>query len=594
MKTFKKLSIRIQALIIGLIIITMIPIIIGMVYWQSSAMIIEQHNQYNSELVSLIKQRITKNYTDISSLMTNIGYEQTVQNFLTESDSLSIYELSKKIESLMGVLKNTNRDILDIVIISEAGKYTSLSGNIPYAAETKEAIGNDGEVHYAGFRKDTLANNRDMVLFGMTVFYTGNKEIYGTKIGYIMVALDASSIQTELQNYPQLAGTGIYMLDPEGIVYTNTDPHTRLNGNELDRLSRIGNQSAIETLAGQRSSIQSFDLPEIDGTIIIAVPISSLTHKLEQLKKASYILLIITFLVIAMPYITVMMNILKPLAKLISFMKRVKSGDLHVLHTKVSLEGYAEIEVISHEFNTMLDRINHLTDNLVQTKTQLYQAELEKQRAEFSYLQSQINPHFLSNTLDAIKGISLVKGVKEIYEMTSSLSRITRYSMQGTIEVSLEEELNIVKSFVNIHQGRFPGKISFEQYCPPDILSVTIPKMSIQPIVENALCHGLEASPKKGRIILNAYVNSEGNLEIVVTDNGVGIEPDRLSQLTQILNTNEVSLIKHIGIRNVHNRLWLKYGKPFGVKIQSVAKLGTEVILTLPMPSSSNNPCNIE
>ncbi|MGG1515591.1 histidine kinase [Paenibacillus oryzisoli] len=536
----------------------------------------------------MIKQRISKNYTDISSLMTNIGYEQTVQSFLTESDSLSIYELSKKIESLMGVLKNTNRDILDIVLISEAGKYTSLAGNIQYAIETKEDIGSDGEVHYSGFRKATPANNRDMVLFGMNVFYTGNKQIYGTKIGYIMVALDASSIQTELQNYPQLKGTSIYMLDPDGIVYTNADPYTQLDDSQLERLRGIGNHSSIETLAGKRSSIQSFNLPEIDGAIIIAVPISSLTQKLEQLKKASYILLVVTFLVIAIPYITVMMNILKPLAKLISFMKRVKGGDLNVLHAKVSLEGYAEIEVISHEFNTMLERINHLTDNLVQTKTQLYQAELEKQRAEFSYLQSQINPHFLSNTLDAIKGISLVRGVKEIYEMTNSLSRIMRYSMQGAIEVRLEEELNVVKAFVNIHQGRFPGKISFEQYCPPDILSATIPKMSIQPLVENALSHGLEASSKKGRIILNAYVNSEENLEIVVTDNGVGIEPDRLSQLTQMLNTNEVSLNKHIGIRNVHNRLWLKHGKPYGVKIHSVAGLGTEVILTLPLPSSSN------
>lgn len=262
-------------------------------------------------------------------------------------------------------------------------------------------------------------------------------------------------------------------------------------------------------------------------------------------------------------------------------MKNLKGGNLDMLHSKVALKGYAEIEVISNEFNTMLERINNLTEQLLETTSELFQKDIEKQRAEFAFLQSQINPHFLSNTLDSIKGIALVKGNRDIYDMTTALSTMLRYSIQGKDEVNLGDELKIVNAYVKIYQGRYPDKIAFE--CSDKFLHVKVPKMIIQPIVENALGHGLEPKGNTGHITVRIEQDDNGVLAITIADNGIGIEPDRLKQLMDGLNS--ASSDNHIGIQNVHNRIRLKYGYPYGLTIHSVSGQGTEVRITLPMQS---------
>lgn len=571
--------------------IAIIPIVIARVYQQSSSMIIDQNTQYNIELVSLLQQRVSTNYSNISNLMMNLGYDATVQKFLVENDNLTTYELSKKVESLMGVIKNTNKDILDIIIVSRTEKYTTLAGRINYATELMNTLGNDGAVHYGGFRKADPVIGRDKVLFGMNIFASGDTMFYGEKIGFITFVLDVKSINTELKQYPRLAGTSFYMMDNKELVYTNSNDEHMLGNNQLDLYGDYSEKAVIERINGKRYAIQSFELPELSGRIITTVPISNLMKELESLKKASYILLVITLLLISFPYTMLMMNILKPLTKLMKFMKSLKGGNLDVLHSKVTLEGYAEIEVISNEFNTMLERINDLTERLLDTTSKLYQKDIEKQRAEFAFLQSQINPHFLSNTLDSIKGIALVKGNRDIYEMTTALSTMMRYSIQGRDEVSLEEELKIVNAYVKIYQGRFPDKIAFEKHCADEFLSIRVPKMMIQPIVENALGHGLEPRGNSGLVLIRINKNNDGNLEITIADNGVGIEQDRLYQIIERLNNQDAASTSddHIGIQNVHNRIQLKYGEHYGVAIDSVSGQGTEVKLTLPILPFNNS-----
>lgn len=583
MKPFKKLSIRVQVLIIGAIIFGIIPFVIVKVYQQASTIIITQNTQYNTELVSLLKQRVSANYTNTSNLMINLGYDTTVQKFLLESDKLKIYDFSKKVESLMGVVKSMNKDILDIVILGGPNIHASLDGKIKYAYESMESSSDDGVVHYEGFRQAGPFLKSDVFLFGMNIFASGDTPLYGEKIGFITIIMDVKSINTELEKYPRLAGTSFFIMDNHEVVYTNNNGKGQmLKHVQSTHADSYSEKAVFETIDNKRYALQSFDLPEISGKIIMAVPISNLMKELEKLKKTSYFLMLITLILVFIPYGVLMMNLLKPLTKLIRFMKSLKGGNLEVLHSKVSLEGYAEIEVISNEFNTMLMRINDLTNQLIDATSKLYQVDLEKQRAEYAYLQSQINPHFLSNTLDSIKGIALVKGNRDIYEMTNALSTMLRYSIKGSDEVSLEEELKIARACVKIHQGRFPGKIEFEQLCPEELYTISVPKMIIQPIVENALEHGLEAKGGLGLLRISVEKRSEDCLEITVTDNGIGIASDHLHQLNEKMNNNIITSNDHIGIQNVNNRIWLKYGDAYGVKMFSVQGEGTKVVITLP------------
>ncbi|GGH36475.1 sensor histidine kinase [Paenibacillus segetis] len=584
MKPFKKLSIRTQVMIIGMVIIAMIPFVIIKVYHQASRTIINQNTQYNTELVSLLKQKLSANYANASNLMMNLGYDTTVQALFIETDKLKMYNLSKNVESLIGVVKNTNKDILDIVILGRLNTKTPFVGKMNDINTVMEQAQDDGEVHYIGYRKEDYKIPKDNFLFGMNIYSYGDTPLYGEKVGFIAIALDVKSINTELERYPRLADTTFIVMDNQEIVYTKSNEDDRL----IDQFKQAGMQASSDkaymaSIDGKKYAIQSFDLPEISGSIVTAVPIHSLIKELDTLRKTSYMLLVVTLLLFSIPYTILMMNILKPLTKLMRFMTRLKSENLNVLHSQVSLEGYAEIEVISYEFNTMLERINDLTGRLIETTTNLYQVDLEKQRAEYAYLQSQIKPHFLSNTLDSIKGIAIVKGNQEIYEMTNALSTMLRYIIKEKDEVSLGEELKIAEACVKIHQGRFPDKMTFEFYCPEEFLPIPVPKMFIQPIIENALSHGLEPRGKGGSLLLSVEKSATNCLVITIIDNGVGLSPYDLSNLIDRLNSKNVTSTEHIGVQNVHNRIWMKYGDPYGVNIHSVEGQGTTVIIQLPI-----------
>ncbi|MDQ6422144.1 sensor histidine kinase [Paenibacillus sp. LHD-117] len=585
MRAFSKLSIRTQVLAIGVILLAVIPLVSIVAFRQSSEVIVNQNTQYNMELVSNLKQRVSDNYAKISGIMINLGYDTTVQDFLAESDNLRTYELSKKVNSLMGVIQSTNPDISDIIIVNASGKHISLTGKIGLAQRLMDKLDeHEVSVEYGGFITDDPSLVNDSFLFGMNLFASLDTYRYGEKIGFIAVVLDAKSIQSEIEKFPRLSGTSFYLRTNGQLAFANAAGMVLdLDKERLALYSGYGENAVLEKIGGKSYAIQSFALPEINGNILSAVPIGNLIKELKVLKRTSYIMLIVTLVLVTIPYTILMMNILKPLGKLIAFMKRLKSGNLEVLHSKVELEGYAEIEVISTQFNTMLNRINDLTQQLLDTTGELYQVDIERQRAEMSFLQSQINPHFLSNTLDAIKGIAIVKGNRDIYEMTAALSRMLRYSIKGTNEVTLEEELKIIGSYITIHQGRFPGRIEFEQYTAEELHGVLIPKMIIQPIVENALIHGLEPHASGGKVVIQAVLRENRQMEIIVTDNGVGMELERLEQLRNTLRSRDRSANQHIGIKNVNDRVRLHYGKDYGIEINSWHGNGTMVRINLPI-----------
>ncbi|GIP54346.1 sensor histidine kinase [Paenibacillus vini] len=581
MKTIKRLSIRTQVLLFGLFIIALIPVIISRVYQLSSETIINQNTQYNTELVSLLKERISANYANISSMMMNVGYDSTVQKFLLEKDKLRVYDLSQKVEGLLSIARNMNTDILDIVVTGSSNTRVSIAGRTKYVEDLMDTAGDDGIVQYRGYSPPDKILDKSKLLFGMNIFASGDTSKYGEKIGYLAVIMDMRAIQTEFSEYPRLAGTSFFMIDDKGVIYSNSNEPEAMLEPILNRAAYEDGKSTVETINGKKYAIQSFQLPEISGRIVTAVPVHSLMKELEKLKKFSIWLLALTLLVVSIPYSVLVMNLLRPLSRLMRYMNQLKAGSLQVLNNKVDLRGYAEMEIISRQFNDMTTRIHDLTGQLVDASTQLYQSDLEKQRAEYSYLQSQINPHFLSNTLDTIKGVAIVKGNREIFEMTTALSTMLRYSIKGKEEVTLGEELKIAEACVKIYQGRFPDKFTYTLFCPQEWLHISVPKMILQPIIENALAHGLEAQGS-GVLLISVETSEEGLLEIAVEDNGVGIPADRLEQLTKLLAQKNIESGDHIGLLNVNNRLHLKYGDPCGVRLYSREGSGTKTVLMLP------------
>lgn len=238
-------------------------------------------------------------------------------------------------------------------------------------------------------------------------------------------------------------------------------------------------------------------------------------------------------------------------------------------------------------FNVYTELMSLIDDNATKADREYSLAMLKKQ-AEIKALQNQINPHFLYNTLDCIRGMAIEQGADNIEEMTRALSGMFRYSIsrKGKTKALMEEELANVNNYLRIQQYRFRNKINITETIDPAVKKCCVPKLLIQPIVENAVFYGLE--PKTGERNLNIEAYCTGKKLIVkVEDNGVGMSFDKLRTINDAMcsgvSMGDNGRGTQLGIVNVNERLRLLYGEEFGLRIFSCPKVGTTIEMVLPI-----------
>lgn len=274
-------------------------------------------------------------------------------------------------------------------------------------------------------------------------------------------------------------------------------------------------------------------------------------------------------------------------------LKRIEDGD-----TTVRLEPETvinEIIDLNSGINSMTSKIDRRTMELVSSNEEnleilkaLHDEEILHREARISALQSQINPHFLYNTLECISSIALAYNAVEIQEIVISLSHMFKYAVRKDSVVKILDEITSVQSYLNVQKIRFADKIQATIELPEDLLGLNMMKFIIQPIVENSIYHGLEPKVGEGHISITGS-SSTDTVIIVVQDDGIGMSSDFLESLLIHINTdsaiggNESLDSRGIGLLNIHNRIVLSYGEPYGLKIQSEIGSGTSVTITLPI-----------
>ena len=237
-----------------------------------------------------------------------------------------------------------------------------------------------------------------------------------------------------------------------------------------------------------------------------------------------------------------------------------------------------------------------MEDAVLRLRAQLNTNELisaTKKQAQYLALQNQINPHFLYNTLEGIRGEALAAGLTNVAEMTEALATFFRYTISNVEQlVTLEDELDNIESYYIIQQYRFGERLSLTVDCGDEdrevLYNYRLPKLTLQPIVENAIFHGIERKVGKGSIRIKVEA-TEMRLIITVSDDGLGIEPERLRELTEKLGKPAFDYVKPdgekkggIAIVNVNNRIRLLFGEEYGINIFSTVGIGTDVEINLP------------
>jgi two-component system sensor histidine kinase YesM len=210
------------------------------------------------------------------------------------------------------------------------------------------------------------------------------------------------------------------------------------------------------------------------------------------------------------------------------------------------------------------------------------------QREKLSALQSQINPHFLYNTLNCLSSIGLAYDVSEVVSISSAMSRIFRYSIKGQEIVSIKDEMSCIKDYLLIMDIRYKGKFEIVIEMDESFLEMKSLKMILQPIVENAMYHGLEMKSGVGRLFIHGHISEHGYMQIDIEDNGVGMTDKQLSDLRKGIRDDENAELsgtdkQSIGLGNINKRLKLQFGSPYGLDVVSEEGKGTKVTVRLPV-----------
>ncbi|WP_339261204.1 sensor histidine kinase [Paenibacillus sp. FSL R5-0713] len=271
------------------------------------------------------------------------------------------------------------------------------------------------------------------------------------------------------------------------------------------------------------------------------------------------------------------------LVRILKHMKKVKTQNFQTIPPEDARD---EIGQLTMEFNRMTETIHNLIHEVYLADIQKKDLELKQQQAQLHALHSQINPHFLFNTLESVRMRSLIKGEKETAKIVHNMAKMFRKSISwNQNDVTVKEELELIESFLQIQKYRFGDKLQYRIEADPAVLMYRIPKMVILPFVENASIHGIESSPGVG--IIQLFVSTEiDHLLIRLTDNGIGMSQARLEELLSYLNQN-TDMGEHVGMKNAYSRLKLCYKNHFTFDIQTGEGEGTRIQIKLPLDPSA-------
>lgn len=420
---------------------------------------------------------------------------------------------------------------------------------------------------------ETNFPSRETSLYaGRAIVDSSNSHI----IGYILVRSDISELQKFLEGSLSFSSQryGFYSLDGD-LLFGDlpADRAAAVLENADITTDDIRSQSSEITLSADGGSMQyHYTIVNNDCIFLLETPLTPLTVRTVLRHLPLFLLVGALFILLGIFMRLLTLSVTQPLVRLQRACERISRGD----YTPVSDNtGHDELATFTGAFNSMAQEI----DDLIHEG---YEKDLAATRLELQMLRIQINPHFLYNTLESIHSVAYLEGNREVGEMAVLLARILRYGVSDPSgPVTLRDEAKNLDDYIRLQELRYHGTVRFAVSIDPGILDCACLRMILQPIVENALYHGVTSLERGGQVQVLGYRDGE-NLVLRISDNGQGMEEDRVRLLNDyICGKNEA--FRSIGLKNVSRRIRLCYGEDYGVLVQSAPGRGTMVTVTLPV-----------
>ena len=599
-KIFRNLKIRTRMVLLFMVL-SIIPmlLVVCIFYQEYSASIQEKISTYSVQVMSQIARNIERDLVRLENTSIEIEFSDIVQQTLYSYKDMSDWEVenaqvemrenfTKKFYSLHNVsdvLIYTKRKE-KIIAYGDPGMKLNLKpgyiNSLMYQLEEKnggivwDAVNADNEVYLVKYATSAeLLKRSDGILLGRAIKSLKD----GSIIGYLVIRSNEEYLSDVYRKIDMGQGSKLFVLSSTGVVISSADPSLRITSHYPDEelLSQIKRHAAKGDSVFNYSKdgdkyLVSFSAMEgADWFVVGVIPFSYLNSNVQDIYQETIVIAIVCFfLSLLLAYFFAAM-IIAPLNRLRSAMNQAQQGDLSA-HLRDDFQD--EIGEVAQHFNKMLRQIKNLLESVKL-------GEQKKRQAELRALQAQINPHFLANTLNTVRFLAKTQNAPNIENITTALINIFQVMAgRGDSKITIKSEVEYLKSYLEIQEYRYLDKFQVIYNIDTEILMYRIPKLLLQPIVENALIHGIEPMEGQGLLVLKGYKEAD-NIKIVITDNGVGIPPEKLKNILCTQERKHAGL-SGIGITNVDERIKMYFGEPYGLVIESVYGFYTMVEVTIP------------
>jgi two-component system sensor histidine kinase YesM len=575
-----------RKLLLIYIIVVLIPILVVGFYLTDGmrSMVIEKsidEARTNNDRIQYRLNEIIKIANDVSD---RVYFDEKLNKIVTTrytsaADVVKVYNENPIFDEFLRYYKEiaSIRFYVENQTLLDNSQFTKVTEATRRSYWYNKALVNDGRIEWM-YKQDEIVGTEYLSLIRLV------KDIKRNKIGVLVININENNLRALIKDEPF---ESIIAINEGKVVMSQ---NSQLKGTKIDVLSqeelisRKEHYIVEKDYNGEESSIimNSFSPEKASANyfqIIMVMPIANVTNKTTQISMRGISIMLVN-LILSIVLIAIFSKWFSERVILLrKEMHKVVSGDFNI---EESIEGKDEIGELYEDLNKMMQSIKQLIHEVYEEKIQKEQLRNRQKEAQFKMLASQINPHFLYNTLETIRMKAFVKGDHETAKIVKMLGKIMRRNLEvGDKPIALDSEVELVKSYLEIQKMRFGEKVNYTIKVDCDISTYYILPLLLQPIVENAFVHGLENKQGNGNIDINIKAEDETFI-ITIKDDGLGINEEKLEYLNRRLEDFSSNSKKSIGISNVNQRIKLYYGEEYGIKVHSRVNEGTEVSLILP------------
>ncbi len=578
-----------KKLIVVFIFLLIIPIsITGYIsYQQYSNSIKENTTNYVSEVSIKMLNKLEDYIEDIKRVSMIPLYSTEIQQSL-ENRNIDL-ENQRKIDYFIDMINNMKKDTNSVYIFDDFGNFfyniksDGIRKDVQKRVEVWRELARNANGKPVLISTQEVSGNPSSSKYLFTVVREILSTITLKPIGMIAVDAKISVIENAVKELDAVTkGKTLIVDEKNNVIYDSDKLLLTKNISDHESVKRaVGSHGNFSIVIDGKPYICAYtQSAKIGWKMLVFIPTLELTKTADIIRNVTIIAscIIIGFALIIS--IIVSFAITKPLRKLTFLMKEIHEGNLDV---SIDIKYKDEVGILGNQFNRVIKKINELIK-------EIYTIQYRKQEAELRALQSQINPHFIYNTLETIRMTAVIHDDDEISEMTFVLGKLLRYSINRENEmVTVHQEMEHLRNYMILQNYRNANRFEIDIFILEELHNYQMIKLIFQPIVENAIFHGLDEIEGKIRIAISSSI--EGNIVIYkIKDNGVGMEPDTMQKLIENMNIDVMNsdLKSGIGLRNVNERIKLYYGEQYGLYLDSKLGQGTEVMLHLPYQSPNS------